>query len=164
MVFVIAFIMLIQCAITCYRKRTYTVGLRLTDGREIVILSLIKLTGKTYHVHYTALADELRVRARIWSQVTIYWPSIQIVSMLNKHKFKTIEFQRTFYVNHKTAIKLQRILRRPFTCDAILIHKGNFTPIPMCTRDCQLIPQMTLHPSAPPSEGVRLSILPGQIP
>mgnify|MGYP006364027317 FL=1 len=54
--------MLIKCCIRCYRKIIYTVAIRITDGREIVMLKLVNLKRKVCHVHFLIGLQEIRVK------------------------------------------------------------------------------------------------------
>ena len=55
---------LIKCCIRCYRKIIYTVAIRITDGREIVMLKLVNLKRKVWHVHFLTGLQEISVPAR----------------------------------------------------------------------------------------------------
>lgn len=158
-VLILSLCMLIKCCIRCYQRMMYTVSIRLTDGRETATIDLIKLKGKKYHVHFINGPEEIRVKPKLFSAVSVYWPTIQIVSMLDRHQFETIEFRRRFHIGRKTALKLQRILRNTFICQPVMIHMGKTMMIERCIENCTLIPSL-LQPSAPPAEeGVRLSTL-----
>ena len=88
-------------------------------------------------------------QARIFfSTVHLSWPSIQIVNILDKHRFKAIEFEREFYINKKTAIKLLRILKNTFTSQPVILHKDKMSPIATCSEDCVHVPQI-LKPALP---------------
>ena len=149
-VMLLAVCMLVKCCIQCYRKAVYTVALRLTDGREIVMLNLITLKGKRWHVHYTESLHEIRCIPGLFPKVILYWPSIQIVSSVDKHRFKVIEMQRTFIVSRKVALKLTRILKTTFTCQPLMLHNGKVIAISMCNEQCNLISRtLASMPTAP---------------
>ena len=122
------------------------------------MLKLVNLKRKVWHVHFLTGLQEIRVKLGFLSTVHLFWPSIQIVNILDKHRFKAIEFEREFYINKKTAIKLQRILKNTFTSQPVVLHKDKMSPIATCSEDCVHVPQI-LKPSAPQGEQVKNSTL-----
>ena len=122
------------------------------------MLKLVNLKRKVWHVHFLTRLQEIRVKLGFLSTVHLSWPSIQIVNILDKHRFKAIEFKREFYINKKTAIKLQRILKNTSTSQPVMLHKDKMSPIATCSEDCVLIPEI-LKPSASQGEQVKNSTL-----
>ena len=125
------------------------------DGREIIMLKLVNLKRKVCHVHFLIGLQEIRVKLGFLSTVHLFWPSIQIVNILDKHRFKAIEFEREFYINKKTAIKLQRILKNTFTCQPVMLHKDKMSRLQHVRRTVFMYPRY-LNQRSPRGTGQKL--------